>query len=167
MTIEDGNLNSNIIVIDTTAYAGNFERELCAYLTGQIAECTVGNEFIKRSDPPKYLQWWEENINPQEDTEGSEFYRPCTIWKTNNSKDYQSVAIFVEQFPSQEVIDEMLERAKYFCNDTDHIYEVHGVCKNPNIPKKIDIMSYNFLSSEYTKEVIETINLNTILKKKM
>ena len=167
MAIEEGNINSNIIVIDTTAYAGNFERPLCAYLTNQIAECTVGDEFITENDRPKHLSWWEEHIHPQEDSEGSEFYRPCTIWKTGESNDYHSVAIFVDEFPPQEVIDEMLERAKEFCNDTDYTYKKHEAYKNPNIPKKIDILSYSFVESEYTRQVIETHNVNTVLKKKM
>jgi len=31
-------------VIDTNMYAGNFEREMCAYMTGQLGECGVGEE---------------------------------------------------------------------------------------------------------------------------
>ena len=32
-------------IIDTDQYAGNFERELCAWTTGQIGECEVGKEY--------------------------------------------------------------------------------------------------------------------------
>jgi len=35
-------------VVDTDKYAGNFERELCAYMTGQVGECGVGEENAKR-----------------------------------------------------------------------------------------------------------------------
>lgn len=167
MAIEEGNLNCNIVIIDTTAYAGNFERELCAYVTGQIAECLVGDEFISQTDQPKYLDWWEDHIDPQEDIEGSEFYRPCTIWKTNDTNNSHSVAIFVDDFPPQEVVDEMLERAKHFLNDTDHIYKMHGVYKSPNIAKEIEILSYNFVESKYTRQVIESSNVTTVFKKKM
>ncbi|AEO93591.1 gp332 [Bacillus phage G] len=31
-------------IIDTNKYSGNFERELCAYVTGHIGECNVGCE---------------------------------------------------------------------------------------------------------------------------
>ena len=33
-----------LFVIDTDIYAGNFERQMCAYITGQIGECEVGKE---------------------------------------------------------------------------------------------------------------------------
>lgn len=34
-------------VIDTNQYAGNFEREMCAYITGCIGDCEVGEEFAE------------------------------------------------------------------------------------------------------------------------
>jgi hypothetical protein len=34
------------IVIKTNQYAGNFERELCAHLTGIVGECEVGHEYV-------------------------------------------------------------------------------------------------------------------------
>lgn len=34
---------SYLFVIDTEQYAGNFERELCAWCTGQIGQCGVGD----------------------------------------------------------------------------------------------------------------------------
>jgi len=34
-------------IIDTDQYAGNFEREMCAYLTGTVGECGVGDEFAE------------------------------------------------------------------------------------------------------------------------
>jgi hypothetical protein len=34
-------------IIDTDQYSGNFEREMCAYLTGQIGECGVGCEYAE------------------------------------------------------------------------------------------------------------------------
>lgn len=36
-----------LFVIDTEDYAGNFERELCAYITGRVGECGVGEEMAK------------------------------------------------------------------------------------------------------------------------
>ena len=34
-----------IFVIDTEQYAGNFERDMCGFITGQIGECGVGDDF--------------------------------------------------------------------------------------------------------------------------
>lgn len=84
----------------------------------------------------------------KEYTGGSEFYRPCTIWKTGNTQNYNSVAIFVEYFPPQEVMIEAIQRAKVFYIDTDKIYNEHKAHKNSNIPKEIEIIGYSFVDSE-------------------
>ena len=36
-----------VLVVDTDSYAGNFERELCAYCTGQLGDCGVGEEWAE------------------------------------------------------------------------------------------------------------------------
>lgn len=46
-------------VIDTDSYAGNFERQLCAYATGQIGECGVGQkeaEIFKVEEDPDFFE---------------------------------------------------------------------------------------------------------------
>jgi len=35
-------------VVDTDEYAGNFERDLVAYMTGQVGECEVGEECAEK-----------------------------------------------------------------------------------------------------------------------
>lgn len=40
------NVTSVVVAIDTDQYSGNFEREMCAFITGQIGECGVGLKFI-------------------------------------------------------------------------------------------------------------------------
>ena len=52
-------------VIDTNEYAGNFEREMCAWLTGQVGECDVGKEMaaVARAElGPKTTEYFENNI---------------------------------------------------------------------------------------------------------
>ena len=34
-----------VFIIDTNQYAGNFERAMCAYCTGMIGQCEVGEEM--------------------------------------------------------------------------------------------------------------------------
>ena len=34
------------LVVKTNSYAGDFEREYCAYVTGQVGECEVGWEMV-------------------------------------------------------------------------------------------------------------------------
>ena len=36
-----------LFIVDTDQYAGNFEREMCAYMTGAVGECGVGEEYAK------------------------------------------------------------------------------------------------------------------------
>lgn len=44
MSIENEEIHCKIIVIDTTSFTGNYERELCAYLTGQVGDCRTSAE---------------------------------------------------------------------------------------------------------------------------
>lgn len=75
------NPKSNILVIDTENYSGNFEREMCAYITGQVGECGVGEELAELAkEDIKHLAWWEEHIVNEKDDNGCE--RPASIWDT-------------------------------------------------------------------------------------
>lgn len=137
-----------ILVVDTEQYSGNFEREIGAYLTGQVGECGVGQEFVsKYSQEIKNLKWWEKNIYQKADEDGC--YRPVEIYPTegwlNNGMGtcfkktdqddkgypaYLSVAVFMNEKPTEEVIDEFIQRAKNFCinikelsDNADFIYK--------------------------------------------
>lgn len=133
------NSTSKMLIIDTEQYSGNFEREMCAFITGQIGECGVGRELAdKYSHEIKHLDWWEENISQQPDNSESECMRPVSIvptpgWLNNgtgrhyrvnpdkpSSKGYPaylSVAVFVENYPPAEVWKEFVERAHYFAEN--------------------------------------------------
>ena len=69
--------DSFIFVIDTKEYSGNFERELCAFVTGCVGECGVGDncaaEYLKAH---KQLDF----IDSVPDDNGC--YRPCSIIET-------------------------------------------------------------------------------------
>jgi len=41
-------MEKHSFIIDTNEYAGNFEREMCAYCTGQIGDCGVGEEEAEK-----------------------------------------------------------------------------------------------------------------------
>ena len=122
-----------IFVIDTENYAGNFERGMCAYLTGEIGECGVGQQYanifrneVKNVDFSKSILL---------ENDGSSCYRPVSIYQTigwysdakggffrddagkATSKKYPaylSVGIFFEKKPSQAQIDLMKSRAYQF-----------------------------------------------------
>lgn len=135
--------NRYAFIIDTDSYAGNFERELCAYITGQVGECEVGDDYVEdveviQAEMPEFagvemtLQWIEHHILQQDD-EGDHCLRPCAIWPTKgrtndgngvhstvtetNRKQYdayESVAIFFDELPPPSVLDFMQARAKTF-----------------------------------------------------
>lgn len=72
-----------LLVIDTDQYSGNFERELCAHVTGHTGDCEVGDDLAEEAkEVLEHKIWWDENIKQVEDEEHSEFYRPCAIYET-------------------------------------------------------------------------------------
>jgi hypothetical protein len=70
-----------LLVIDTDEYAGNFEREMCAYLTGQVGECGVGGEYAElfhQEVPTKVAESFENIVAFVTDEHSCA--RPATIW---------------------------------------------------------------------------------------
>lgn len=112
--------DAKLLVIDTGEYAGNFERRMCAYVTGQVGECQVGEEEAEKAvQVLKHLEWIEDHIQHIEDEYGCE--RPVSIWPTEGQMQtarhpaYNSVAIFFDEVPPAEVLAEMVARAIEFC----------------------------------------------------
>jgi len=73
-----------LFLIDTDQYAGNFEREMCAYLTGRVGDCNVGKEFaaIFHTEVPNADSLFD-NVASVPDEEGG-CCRPVTIWPSEN-----------------------------------------------------------------------------------
>jgi hypothetical protein len=71
-----------IFVIDTDSYSGNFEREMCAYLTGIVGDCEVGDKFAKLyvQETGDKSDQFGEYVEQRPDDHGC--YRPCYIWTT-------------------------------------------------------------------------------------
>lgn len=71
-----------MLVIDTNTYAGNFERELCAWLTAQdsLGFAAALAERAREELPPELVQWCDENIRRREDNRGNA--RPVSIRPT-------------------------------------------------------------------------------------
>ncbi len=97
-----------LFIIDTNSYAGNFEREMCAYLTDQIGECGIGKEFCENNE---LSEEFEKIILQEPDEEGC--IRPVTIEIPNILK-HQSVGIYFGEKPSERQISYMIQRAKEF-----------------------------------------------------
>lgn len=98
------------VIVRTDSYAGNFERELCAHLTGQIGECEVGEEYVDS----EVAEIFEDVVNQKPDDHAC--YRPVSLGGCNLTKDYnsQDVVIWFTETPDKEQIDLIKERAKTF-----------------------------------------------------
>lgn len=81
------NVAPYVLVVDTEQYAGNFERQMCAYMTGCAGECGVGEKeaemFIKKYGG---AEWNDEESRFAEiimqiaDEHGCA--RPVNVWPT-------------------------------------------------------------------------------------
>lgn len=141
------NVTSVVVAIDTTDYSGNFEREMCAFVTGQVGECDVGSELAEdvedellEQEKSFVYEWIEEHIVQESDDHGC--HRPCSIWPTpgraNNGRGghfnvedlpkdkcfagthwpaYESVGIFFDEIPPTEVVETIISRAKRFAKN--------------------------------------------------
>lgn len=129
------------LVIKTNSYTGNFEREMCAYLTGQYGECEVGKEFINLlPNKPDF----ESIINQVADDHGC--YRPVSLHEQNPN----NLVIFFHKKPSEKHIDHIKQYASTF----DHVWRTYGRMAEfrKNNPK-IEILG--FAIETYKKEVTE------------
>jgi len=100
------------IIIDTTAYAGNFEREATAYATGVIGECEVGENMAEdfKEDFPDID--FNEIISQQPDDHGC--CRPCELTQTEDGKP-NAIAIHFNVEPKTEQFDLIVSRViEYF-----------------------------------------------------
>ena len=78
-------ISKYIFVIDTNKHAGNFERQMCAYITGQIGDCKVGEEMAnlaKKELSKEQYDLFNDIITNISDDHG--FYSPCSIWLSPN-----------------------------------------------------------------------------------
>ncbi len=98
-----------IFLIKTNHYAGNFEREMCAFMTGVRGECGVG-DIAAGLYASKYPgdNPWKDKLLQLADEHGC--YRPVSIWNAHS----RDVAIFLEERPSEEEIEFLRKRAFFF-----------------------------------------------------
>lgn len=101
-------ITRHLFLIDTSCYAGNFERQMCAYLTGRVGECGKGQEMADL-----YLGDPFDNVIDWPDEDGCT--RPVTIWSGPNG-DMNTVAIIFlpDEPPTAEQIEIMKRRALAF-----------------------------------------------------
>ena len=121
-----------IVVISTDNYTGNFERELCAYSTGIIGSCGVGEElaqkFYEEMELVDFKDWngvdvetcGEDFNNPffliiQQKADDNGHRRPCAMWQMANTR----MAIYFKERPSEELLELLMSRAKKYAEKND------------------------------------------------
>ncbi len=71
-----------LFVIDTEDYAGNFERDLCAFITGRVGECGVGDDYAEMFTEEVKNMGDEPFANVIDEGDEHGCYRPCSIYPT-------------------------------------------------------------------------------------
>lgn len=109
------------IIIETDKYAGNFEREMTAFMTGAVDDYDIGAELkpIFKEECSKEISLEIENlVEFKPDDHGT--YRPCAI-RPNKNGSYNFVEIYLCQKPRKEILELLKERAfKYAQNKSTY-----------------------------------------------
>lgn len=128
------------LVIRTDSYAGNFEREMCAYVTGNIGEFEVSKKYIDSSITDK----WKELIVEKLDDRG--YWGPVSLGGCESTPGYSSkdVVIWLADEPLDWLLVEAKERAKAFNEFDKTVNEYH---------KEIKVINVHFTEIEKTVTV--------------
>lgn len=135
-----------LFVIGTADYAGNFERELCAYITGRIGECEIGAEMATLFETETGQEPFE---NVVEEVNDHGCHRPATAYGPQG----RSVAISFETKPTAAQIALMKERAAQFAALPAPTYGAPG----PADPRISQILGLRLIKQTITRKLEETI----------
>lgn len=132
-----------LLLIDMNQYSGDFDRQMCAFVTGRTGGCGVGEEIAARvlASVAGALDWTEEAMLRQADEYG--IYRPVGITQTPGCVQdyngqgypegevpadvkivqwsYQSVAISFQRVLSDEELQQLMRRAELFPSDESYL----------------------------------------------
>lgn len=103
------------LIIKTNKYTGNFERQLCAYITGSVGECLVGSE-----EAQDYNAWAEEqdlDFNLCDYTvlvpDDKGCHRPVSMYQNDKNR-YHDIIIYLEDPLEDEHLDAIMKRLKMY-----------------------------------------------------
>lgn len=117
-------------IVDTDKYSGNFEREMCAFVTGQVGECGVGDEYADSFEEEfgeDFTYKVGDMMEGVPDDHGC--FRPVGISTAPDSDECASVEIYFGDKPDSEIVKMMKERAVFFGKTargrvTDELYDI-------------------------------------------
>jgi hypothetical protein len=139
-----------LFVIDTNEYAGNFERQLCAFLTGRTGDCEVGQEqadmFNEEYDINESLF---DNVIDVMGDDGCN--RPVQIWQNpKHDMKYTSVGIWFESKPTKEQIKLIKKRVKLYCKNLPKSY---------SNPEGLLIEGFRIIKEDIVYTTVEDISI--------
>lgn len=106
----------NYLVIDTDSYSGNFEREMCAFLTLSYGECGVGEEIAvyerRLVNNDAFVDFICDCIGREPDEHGC--WRPVKICQNENTGQYESLEITLDGKLDDRMVDWVSDRIKNF-----------------------------------------------------
>jgi len=109
-----------LFLVDTNDYAGNFEREMVAFMTGRVGECGAGEKQAEQAEQalelhPDEQDWLETYVTSGPDDHGCS--RPASIWASPDDQ-MNTVALLLGAAPPANVVAFLKQRAALFTNDT-------------------------------------------------
>jgi hypothetical protein len=111
--------SQHALVFNFDAYAGNYEREFCAYVTGATGECGVGEDMadLYTEDHPRDTEFWALSDRCGSEPDDNGCWRPTSIYhdKEVDEKPYYSSIIFLATLPTDPEMKLIVARAKQFC----------------------------------------------------
>lgn len=124
-------------VIDTDKYSGNFEREMCAYITGQYGECGVGSEIANKvkNELGKLYNTFQDIVEHSTDSDDDyPCFRPCKIYPTpgyyNNGLGFE-FKDGEEELAKQKYLEFADKNPQYDLSDSVQEMSKKGVAKFP------------------------------------
>lgn len=134
------------IIINTDAYAGNFERDMCAFVTGSYGECGVGSElaelFHEEEGQDTFLSGITDSVS-----DGS-CYRPCSMFNDDDSN--QSVIIFLTDQPEPHEWDMIVRRVQKFGAERPDLKDRSWI--RPDQIKPLQIKGIRLISNEVVRK---------------
>lgn len=112
-----------IFVVDTKEYAGNFERELVAWMTGQVGECEVGDEeasLAKGELTPEDAEWFEDHVRREADENGCR--RPAILIATPGLWNDGHGNVHPDGYPEDKALAEYLATVEAYALKTEKAY---------------------------------------------
>lgn len=134
------------LIVDTNQYAGNFERQMCAYMTGVLGQCGVGKKemlIAQQELTDDQLSMFEGLLAHVTDERGCK--RPAEIapnprWINDGMGNhyridsdaftryrcpaYMSVGVWLKVMPDQEMLKLMMNRASLYADK--HGIQIEG-----------------------------------------